>query len=84
MAAAVYEQDSTFYQAMQLGVLETVGLSWQLKQDYLDNIQAVTAEQVQQVAKKYLINDHLTVAVLDPQPIDGRKPQQISGGRHAN
>jgi len=83
MASAVYEQDSTFYQAMQLGMLETIGLGWQAKQDYLDRVQAVTAEQVQQVAKKYLTDDHLTVAVLDPQPIDGRKPHPAAAGvRH--
>jgi zinc protease len=37
---------------------------------------------VQAVAKKYLVDDSLTVAVLDPQPLDGRKPQQPQGGDH--
>ncbi len=84
MAASVYEKDSVFYQAMQLGTLETVGLGWQRKNEYLDNIRKVTSEQVQQVAKKYLQSERLTVAILEPQPIDPekqRKPARM-GGRH--
>jgi len=84
MASSVYEKDSVFYQAMQLGTLETVGLGWQRKDEYLKNIQKVSAEQVQAVAKKYLVDDVLTVAILDPQPIDpaSHKPRASSGGRH--
>lgn len=70
LADHVYQEDSVFYQAMQIGTLEAVGLGWQKMDEYLPRIQAVTAEQVQAVARKYLIDDHLTVAVLDPQPMD--------------
>ena len=84
MASTVYEQDSVFYQAMQLGTLQTVGLGWQKKADYLKNIQAVTAEQVQAVAKKYLIDERLTVAQLDPLPIDPKQAprMQKAGDAH--
>lgn len=82
MASSVYEQDSTFYQAMKLGTLETIGLGWKRKQEYLDRIQAVTPEQVQQVAKKYLNSDQLTVAVLDPLPIENPRPHKAMGGHH--
>ena len=84
MASNVYEQDSVFYQAMALGTLETVGLGWQKKAEYLKNIQAVTAEQVQAVAKKYLIADRLTVAELQPLPIDPTQPPRMhnAGGSH--
>ncbi len=83
MASAVYEQDSTFYQAMQLGILETIGLGWETKQDYLKNIQAVTAEQVQSVAKKYLVDERLTVAELEPLPINKIVKQRNTGAmRH--
>lgn len=83
MASAVYEQDSTFYQAMQLGMLETVGLGWQRKQEYLNRIQTVTAEQVQQVARKYLNHDRLTLAVLAPLPVEAGQARVSKGGRHA-
>ena len=75
IAADVYQRDSTFYQAMQIGQLETAGLSWKLLKDYPARLQAVTAEQVQAVARKYLNNDNLTVATLDPQPIDENAPK---------
>ena len=70
IAADVYQRDSMFYQAMQIGNLETAGFSWRILKDYPAKLQAVTAEQVQAVAKKYFLKDNLTVATLDPQPID--------------
>jgi len=70
VAAQVYQQDSTFYQAMEVGMLETIGLPWQLKDEYVQKILAVTAEQVQLVANKYLKDERLTVAILEPLPIN--------------
>jgi zinc protease len=70
IAGDVYQRDSMFYQAMQIGNLETAGFSWQLLKDYPAKLQAVTAEQVQAVAQKYFNKDNMTVATLDPQPID--------------
>ncbi|VAW63721.1 FIG015547: peptidase, M16 family [hydrothermal vent metagenome] len=86
MASSVYEKDSVFYQAMQLGTLETVGVGWQKKDDYLKKVQQVTAEQVQGVAKKYLIENNLTVAVLDPQPMDTQQSRKrhAAGGRRGH
>ena len=87
LAASVYEQDSSFYRAMQIGILETVGLGWQTKDKYIEKVKAVTAEQVQQVAKKYLVDKRLSVAVLDPVPIEKEDVQASNahaGGRHAN
>lgn len=70
LAGAVYERDSNFYQAMQLGMLETVGLGWQKIDEYVNKVNQVTAEQVRDVARKYLLEDHLSVAYLEPQPIE--------------
>ena len=70
IASDVYQRDSMFYQAMQIGQLETMGYSWRLLKEYPDKLKAVTSEQIQAVAKKYLIKDNMTVATLDPQPID--------------
>ncbi len=86
VASKVFEKDSVFSQAMQLGVLVTVGLDWRLADTYVDNLKAVTAEQVQAVARKYLIEDNLTVAELDPQPmgqaVASRATPGGSHGRH--
>lgn len=76
IAADVYQRDSMFYQGMQLGTIETIGFSWRIIEDYPNKLRAVTAEQVQAVAKKYLHQDNLTIATLDPQPMDpNAKPQ---------
>lgn len=76
IAADVYKRDSMFYQGMQIGTVETIGFSWKILEDYPNKLRAVTPEQVQAVARKYLLKDNLTVATLDPQPIDpNAKPQ---------
>jgi len=66
-AAKVYERDSIFYQAMQIGQLETVGIDWREGARYAEQIAQVTAEQVRAVAQEFLIDDRLTVARLNPQ-----------------
>ncbi len=66
ISSAVYEQDSMFYQAMKIGIAETVGIGWQKDSQYVELIQAVTAEQIQQVAIKYFTPKTLTVATLKP------------------
>lgn len=70
VASEVYERDSMFYQGMRMGALETVGLGWNALEDYVERIQAVTPEQIRNVARKYLIDDHLTVATLEPLPVN--------------
>ena len=70
IAADVYQRDSVFYQAMQLGQLETMGYPWALIKEYPEKLKTVTSEQIQAVAKKYLNQDNMTVVTLDPQPID--------------
>lgn len=70
IAGEVYERDSIEHMATLLGSLEATGIGYQLMDEYVPQILAVTAEQIQSVAKKYLINDHLTVAELIPQKID--------------
>ena len=86
VAEAVYEQDSVFYQAMKIGKLAAIGLDWRLADEYVDRINAVTAEQLQTVASKYLVDEYLTVAELDPLPMESSgKPQQLSaGGAHGH
>jgi zinc protease len=37
--------------------------------DYVKKLNAVSADQVQKVARKYLVERSLTVAVLDPLPM---------------
>jgi zinc protease len=66
VASDVYQRDSLFYQAMKIGMLDTVGLDWRLADQYVERINAVTAEQIRQVANKYFIQDSLTIGDLIP------------------
>ena len=68
----VFQLDSMFYQAMQIGQLESVGLSYRDLDTIIKKLQTVTAKQIREVAIKYLIDDSLTVAILDPQPLEQR------------
>jgi zinc protease len=58
-------QDSIFYQAMLLGQFETVA-EWRILESYVDNIRAVTKEDVMRVAKEYFTEDNRTVGILVP------------------
>jgi len=80
VASQVYQQDSVFYQAMEVGMLETIGLPWQIKDDYVQKILSVTASQVQQVASKYLTDERLTVATLNPLPIENKTKDTSAAG----
>ncbi len=81
VAAKVYERDSMFYQAMQIGMLETVGLGWRTAERYVDAVRAVTPARIQAVARKYLVDERLTVAVLEPAGRPARRPRPAPG-RH--
>ena len=71
VSSDVYERDSAFYQGMILGTFETVGLGWRMADEYVDRVSSITAEQVQAVARKYLVDDVATVAILEPLPLNG-------------
>ena len=72
-ASQVYARDSVYYQAMRIGMLQTIGLPFDSSDRQVKKLQEVTADQVREVARKYLVDDNLTVAVLDPQPLPGGK-----------
>jgi zinc protease len=84
MANEVYKRDSVFYQAMQIGQLESIGLSYKDIPVMLQKLQAVTAEQVQEAAREVLKDDNLVVAVLDPQPLSGKPKHASEGAFHAH
>lgn len=70
ISSKIYARDSIQNTATSLGALETVGLGWQLSDQYAERIKAVTADQVLQVAKKYLVDTQKTVAQLIPEEIE--------------
>ncbi len=68
-----YKKDFIAAQAEELGMLEAIGLPWQLAEQYAANITAIIPKQIQEVAKEFFIADNLTVAELHPQPISNKK-----------
>ncbi len=70
VAGEVYQQDSIFYQSMRMGMMEVAGLGWNKIEEYIKNIKAITPEQLRSVARRYLTEDRLTVAILEPLPLD--------------
>jgi zinc protease len=69
LSQLVFRRDSFFAQAMELGELESSGLSFRDADRIPERYKAVTAQQVQSAAAKYLVDDGLTAALLDPQPL---------------
>jgi len=59
--------DSNFYRAMQLGKAETVGAGYEYVLRYAEKIRNVRLEDIQRVARQYLIEDGKSVGVLIPQ-----------------
>ena len=84
IASEIYQRDSVFSQANELGALWAIGLPLETKDKLIDMLRKITAEQVKAVANKYFGDDQLTVAVLNPQPRDpNAKPRTPPAGlRH--
>jgi len=66
IAQKTFERDSIFGQAMELGMLETVGIGWQTAEKYVDRINRVTAKDIQAVAQRYFQEKNMTEAQLIP------------------
>lgn len=67
LAQEIFEKDSMSQQATFLGLLETVGLPWQLADQFTEKVKAVTVHDVQAAAKKYFNVQNITVAELIPE-----------------
>lgn len=66
IAEKIFERDSIFGQAMELGILETIGLNWRIAQDYEQQLQKISADEIQTIAKQYFKDINETNAHLIP------------------
>jgi zinc protease len=72
-----------FFQARQIGSFVMADLPPNATDLFVEKLKQVTADQVREVARKYLVDEALTVAYLDPQPLEGKKPSAPPAGlRH--
>lgn len=79
IAGEVYKLDSLMNQARELGGDWVQGLPLDAGERLIERLRGVTAQQVQAVAARYFGDDHLTVGILRPQPVDpNRKPRTPS------
>ncbi len=77
IAQKTFERDSIFGQAMELGLLETLGFGVQTAEHYVENISHVTAKEVQEVAKHYFQENNLTETVLIPMKVNQGKEGEV-------
>ena len=75
VASRVYKRDSLMGQAMEIGYLESAGLSWQDEERLLEGLRSVTVAEVQGVARRYFSDDSLNITRLDPQPLESARPR---------
>ena len=68
LAHQVYSQDSLTHQAMEMGRFEIMQFGWKSYYQSIERFKEVTAEQVQEVAIKYLNKDKRIYGELIPQP----------------
>ena len=83
LASTVYQRDSLFNQARELGTYWVEGKPLDTPDRLVEALVAITPQQVQAAAQKYLIDDQLTVATLLPQ--SGPRPafrKPLPGARH--
>jgi zinc protease len=76
IAGTVYERDSVFSQAQSLGSYWSMQLPVDAEERLLQHLKQITSAQVQDVAARYFGDDQLTIATLDPQPLDPGKPRR--------
>jgi zinc protease len=65
---------------MLLGQSESIGAGWRRVDQFLERIRAVTAKDIQRVAKQYLTPDNRTVGILIPLP--SKQQDAASGSAH--
>ena len=67
ISSKVYERDSIFYSAMQIGMLETAGLDNQLLDSYVSQIERIGVDDIQRVARRYFVETGLTLGKFWPE-----------------
>src|SRR5439155_1206126 len=72
---------SLLAELLELGELESCGLSFRDAERIAGRLKEITVEQIRAAAARYLVDDGLTVAVLDPQPLNPAS-SDVTGVKH--
>lgn len=73
-AGEIYKRDSLFNQAQELGTYWVNGWGVDSDERLMARLNAVTADQVRAVARRWFTDDRLNVAVLVPDPTRRKTP----------
>lgn len=71
VAAEIYSRDSISRQATLIGATETIGLGWEVLNEYVARIRAVSPERILAVARKYLVAERRSTVVVEPLSMEG-------------
>jgi len=63
----IYKFDSVFYQAMQVGMLETKDIGWENLDNYNSIIESISLNEVKESASKYFLNNKVFTTILRPE-----------------
>lgn len=74
LSSSVFEQDSVFGQAMELGYLTIIGQDWRLADQLDQRLADVTPQQVSDAARRFLTRDRRAVAEVRPLNQEGTQP----------
>jgi len=66
LADDVFSQDSISSQANQIGMMESVGLSWRTLDEFSANLKTITTEDIRQAAQQWLVPANMTTLQLKP------------------
>lgn len=77
--ADIRTRDGTYNYAQNLGEV-VASAHWKRFVTFVDDIRAVTADDVKRVAGRYLVPDRATVAWYVPLPPDSKKPETLALG----
>jgi len=67
LANNIYKFDSVFYQVMQVGMLETKNHNWELLDNYINDINAITEDDLKTVAKKVILDNKFLYSLIRPK-----------------
>ena len=84
IANHLFQQDSMLAQATQIGMAEMAGPGVRAIERFVPRIRAVSVEQIREVVRRYLAEDRMTVAVLDPVAPPRRPAGPARDLRHAD
>jgi zinc protease len=80
IAGNIYQQDSIDDLAQLVGIITAVGGDWRELDNYVAEVQKVTPQDVQRVAKQYLVPNQETVGILTPLPWDANNAVANANG----